>query len=127
MELDSDSVVTQEHIYTAIKFGVDLSKIGDPVEMKKYLLAFIHALLLQREKINLEQLTDSFGSSIVTTWQAVLSIMESSSRKLFDADSGSLTFKLFCPNVSSAQELQDDTWLKTLAQKMELLMHKIGE
>ena len=70
VELDGDSVVTQEHIYTAIKFGVDLSKIGDPVEMKNYVLAFIHTLLLQREKINLEQLTDSFGSSVVTTWQA---------------------------------------------------------
>ena len=62
MELDG-----QEHIDTAIKFGVDLGNIGDPVEMKKYVLAFIHALLLQREKIDLGQLTDSFGSSAFTT------------------------------------------------------------
>ena len=82
VELDSESVIAQEHIDTAVKLGVHLSNLSDPVEAKKYVLLFIHKLLFQREKIDFGQLTDYLKSSVVTTWQAVLSTLEDSNRKL---------------------------------------------
>ena len=127
MELDSDSVVGQENINTAVKFGIDLSNLSAPVETKKYVVAFIHKLLLQREKIDLGQLTDYLQSSIVTAWQEVLSTLEKSDRKLVVVDNGSIIFTLFCPTTSSARELQDDSWIKTFVQKIEQLLDKLGQ
>ena len=127
VELDSESVIAQEHIDTAVKLGVHLSNLSDPVEAKKYVLLFIHKLLFQKEKIDFGQLTDYLKSSVVTTWQAVLSTLEDSNRKLLGVQSGSIIFKVFCPSFSSAQELQDDSWIKTLTQKMEQLFQKIGQ
>ena len=127
VELDTDSVVAQEHINTAIKFGIDLSNLSAPVETKKYVLAFIHKLLLQREKIDLGQLTDYLQSNVVTTWQAVLSTLKNSNRKLLAVESGSIIFTLFCPTISSTWELRDDSWIKALMQKIEQLLDKIGQ
>ena len=119
MELDSDSVVAQEHIDTAIKFGVDLSNLTAQVEAKKYVLAFIHKLLLQREKLDHGLLTDYLKSDILPQWEEVLSTLENSSRKLVAVESGSIIFTLFCPTLSSMLGLRDESWLKDLRQKME--------
>ena len=127
VKLDSDSDVTQEQMDIAIKFGVDLSNLSAPVDEEKYVLTFIHKLLLQREKIDRGQLTGYLQSGIATLWQEVLSALENSNRKLVDVQSGSLTFSLFCPTISSAQELRDESWIKILTQKMEQLLHKIGK
>ena len=127
MELNSDSVLAQEHIDTAVKFGVDLSNLNVSVDAEKYVLVFIHKLLLQREKIDRGQLTGYLQSGIATLWQEVLSALENSYRKLVDVQSGSLVFTLFCPTINSIQELRDDSWLKTLTKKMEQLVHKIGQ
>ena len=127
VELDSVSVVDQERINTSVKFGIDLSNLSAPVETKKYVLAFIHKLLLQKEKIDLGRLTDYLQSSVVTTWQAVLSTLEDSNRKLLDVQSGSIIFTLFCPTINSARELRDESWIRTLTQKMEHLLHTIGQ
>ena len=94
VELNSDYVVTPEHIDTAIKFGVDLQNLTTPVEAKKYVLAFIHKLLLQREKLDTGLLTDYLQCDIETLWKEVLSTMENSDRKLVDIYSGSLIFTL---------------------------------
>ena len=88
VHIDSDSVVGQEHIDRAIKFGVDLDNPADPIETKKYVLAFIHHLLLQREKLDLELLTDYLEPGILTLWQEVLSTVEESNRKLLEVQSG---------------------------------------
>ena len=39
VELNSNSVVAQEHIDMAVKFGVDLGDLTDPIETQKYVLA----------------------------------------------------------------------------------------
>ena len=127
MELDSDSVVAQEHIDTAIKFDIDLSTAGDLNDTKMYVLAFIHKLILQREKLNCGLLTDYMESDIVSLWQEVLSTLENSNRKLLGVQIGSLIFTLFCPTKSSSQELTDDSWIQTLLLKMETFMTKIGK
>ena len=127
VELDSNSVVAQEHIDTAVKFGVDLSKIGDPVEMKKYVLAFFHKLLLQREKLDTGLLTDYIESSIGTLWKEVMFALESSNRKLLSVQNGSLIFRLFCPTISSAWELKDESWIKAFILKTEQFLKEIGE
>ena len=127
VELDSDSVVAQEHINKAIKFGVDLGNLTSPVEAQKYMLAFILKLLLQREKLQLGLLTDYLESSITTAWQAVLSTLENSNRKLLGVQSGSLIFTMFCPSINLAREVHDVSWIKTLAQNMEQFVHKIGQ
>ena len=111
----------------AVKFGVDLSSLNAPIEVKKYVLAFIHKLLLQREKIDRGQMTDYLESSVVTLWHDVLSTLENSNRKLLGVQSGSLIFTLFCPTIESLRELKDDSWIKTLTIQMEQLVHKLGK
>ena len=125
VELDSDSSVVQEHMDAAIRFDVDLHNLSNPVEAKKYPLAFIQKLFLQREKIDLELLTDYVQSGTVSLWKEVLSTLENS--KLLGVTSGSLIFTLFCPTISSARELKDDSWIKTLSQKMQQLTNNIGQ
>ena len=127
VELDSNSALTQEQIGVAVTFGIDLSNLSAPVDEEKYVLAFIHTLLLQREKIDRGQLTGYLQSGICTLWKEVLSTLENSDRKLVDVQSGSLTFTLFCPTISSTQELRDDSWFKTLTQKLEQFGRKIGK
>ena len=125
MELDSDSVVGQEHIDRAIEFGVPF---GDsPVNAQKYVLAFIQKLLLQREKLDLQLLTGYLPSSTATLWQEVLSTLENSDRKFLGVKSGSLIFTLFCPTISSSRELIDESWINALTQKMEQLLKNIGQ
>ena len=125
VDVDSDSVVAQEHVDSAIRFGVDC---GDtPIDTKKYLLAFVQKLLLQREKLDLGLLTDYIQSDTLSLWKEVLSTLENSNRKLLCVQSGSLIFTLFCPTISSARELQDESWIQILSQKMKQLMNTIGQ
>ena len=126
VELDSDSVVAQEHIDTAIKFGIDRNDLGNPIDAKKYVLAFIRKLLLQREKLNLSIQLDYLQSDIVTLWLEVLSMLENHGRKVVGVQSGSLIFTLFCPNINSKSELGDYSWIKSLTLKMEKFVKKIG-
>ena len=72
-------------------------------------------------------LTDFLQSGITVLWQEVLSTMENSDRKLVDIQSGSLIFTLFCPTISSAQELKDESWIEAFKLKMEELVTKLGE
>ena len=127
MELDNNSIVTQDHIDKAVKFDVHLGSSDTPLDAKKYLLAFIQKLLLQREKLDLQLLTDYLYSSVVTAWQTVLSTFENTNRKLLGVQSGSLIFTLFCPTISSAREVHDVSWIVALTQTMEQFMHKIGQ
>ena len=127
MKLDSSSVVAQEHIDMAFKFGIDLTNINAPIEAKKSVLAFIQKLLLQREKLQLGLLTDYIESDISILWREVMFALENSNRKLLSVQNGSLIFTLFCPTISSAQELKDESWIKTFTLKMEQLFQKIGE
>ena len=122
VELNSDSVVAQKHIDTAVKFGIDLENITP----NKYVLAFIHKLLLQREKLDHGHLSDYLKSNIRTLWKEVLSTLENSNRKLLAVESGSIIFTLFCPTVSSTLGLRDDSWIKALTLKMENFVKKIG-
>ena len=119
VELDSDSVLTQEHIDTAIKFGIDSDNRENP---KKFVFSFIRKLLLQREKLEKETLNDYLDPGIKTLWQEVLFAMENSNRKLLGVQNGSLIFTLFCPTITSKQDLKDDSWIKSL----ENLIRKIG-
>ena len=127
VELGSDFIVTQEHIDNAVKFGISLGTKHTPIEAKKYVLAFIQTLLLQREKLEMGLLTDYLQSGIAILWQEVLSTLEDSDRKVVDIHSGSLIFTLFCPTVSSAQELKDESWIEIFKLKMEELVKKLGK
>ena len=127
MELDSDSVLDQEHIGSAIKFGVQLGSRDTQIDPKKYLLAFIQKLLLQREKLDLQLLTDYIHARTVSLWKEFLLTLENSNRKLLGVQSGSLIFTLFCPTLSSAQELRDDSWIKSILQKLKRFTNNIGQ
>ena len=127
MELDSDFVVSQEHIDRAKAFDVHLDYRDTPIDTKKYLLAFIQKLLLQREKLDRGLLTDYIESRTAILWQDVKTALENSNRKLLSVKSGSIIFTLFCPTPSSVWELQEDSWLKSLTQKMEQMANNIGQ
>ena len=126
VELDSNSVAEQEHMITAEKFGIPLRSRDVPIEAKEYVLAFIQKLFFQREKLHMGLLTEYLQSGIGNLWQEVIATLENSERKLVDIHSGSLIFTLFCPTISSAQDIKDDSWIKTLKLKMEQLVKEIG-
>ena len=126
VELDSDSVVSPDHVDTAVKFGIDRNDLGNPTDAKKYVLAFIRKLLLQREKLGIGIQLDYLQSDIVTLWLEVLSMFENHGRKVVGVQSGSLIFTLFCPTVTSKRKLRDESWIKSLTSKMENFVKKIG-
>ena len=127
VELDSDPVVALQNINTGVRFDVDVSNQTSPIETKTYVLAFIHKLLLQREKLRLGILKDYLGSGITILWHKVLETLESCGRMFLGIESGSLIFTLFCPTLSSAQELRDDSWIKSLLQKLKRFTNNIGQ
>ena len=127
VEVHGDSTVDQEDVDLATRFGVDLGDATAPVEAKKDVVAFLQKIFMQREKIDLGHLTDYLQPGVSTQWQEVLSTLESSDRKLLDIRSGSLVFTLFCPTISSARELTNKSWIKTLTVNMEQLVKEIGK
>ena len=127
VELDSDSVISQDLIDVAAKFGIDPNDLGNPIDTRKYVLAFIRKLLLQSRKLNLGIQFECLQPDIVTLWLEVLSMLENSHRKVVGVQSGSLIFTLFCPTTRSMQELRDNSWIKSLTSTMENLVKKIGQ
>ena len=126
MHIDNHSIGEQQ-VDRVAKFGVYLGDPTDPAEAQKYVLAFVHKLLLQREKIDRGLLKDYLESSVIALWQEVLATLENSNRKFLGVQSGSLIFTLFCPSIDSARELRNDSWIKNLIRKMEQLVHEIGK
>ena len=71
VEVHGDSAVDQEHIDLATRFAVNLGDLTTPVEAKKYVVAFLQKIFMQREKIDLGHLTDYLQSGVCTQWQEV--------------------------------------------------------
>ena len=123
MEIQTDSVISEQNIKTAIQFGVELS---NPIDTKKYIIAFLKKLLLQREKIDKNLLEAQLDPKITKLWQEVLSSLEDTNRKLVNIQSGSLIFTLFCPTNTSLQHLQDEKWKINLQEKVDSLLNALG-
>ena len=123
MEIQTDSVISEQTVKTAITFGVD---IANPVDAKKYIIAFLKKLLLQRQKIDKNLLEAQLNPTIATLWQEVLSSLEETNRKLVNIQSGSLIFTLFCPTNTSLQQLQDEKWKIKPQEKVDSLLNALG-
>ena len=123
MEIQTESVISEQNVKTAIQFGVELSNGNDA---KKYIIAFLKQLLLQREKINKNLLEAHLDTTIAELWQEVLSSLEDKNRKLINIQSGSLIFRLLCPTNDSLQQLQDQKWRMELQEKMNKLLKTLG-
>ena len=123
MEIETDSVVSEEHRKEAIKFRIQSSAITDA---KKYIIAFLSRLLLQREKIDRKIFTTQLNPAITKLWQEVLSSMEETHRKLVNIQTGSLIFKLFCSTNNSLQQIHDEKWKIELQEKMIKLLKALG-
>ena len=50
MDIETNSVLSEENIKSAIKFGIDSSDLTDT---KEYTIAFLKRLLVQREKVDM--------------------------------------------------------------------------
>ena len=92
MDIETDSIFSKEHIKTDTAFGVAPS---DTVNAKKYIIAFLNRLLLQREKNDKNLLEAYLNPKINKLWQEVLSSLEETNRKLINFQSGSVIFTLF--------------------------------
>ena len=123
MEIQTDSIIMEEHIRTSTKFGIQSS---DLVDAKKYMIVFMERLLLQREKVDMNLLEAHLNPKIKKLWQEVLSSLEERNRKLINIQSGSLILTLFCPNHHSLLQLQDSGWHIELQVKMNKLMNEFG-
>ena len=123
VETDSTSTVSEEHIEAAIKFGVKSADVNDT---KKYIIAFLKRLLLQREKLEKNLLNAHLNSKITKLWQEVLSSLEVTNRKVVNVQSGSLIFTLFCPTGQSLLQLQDENWKIAFQGKVDKLLNALG-
>ena len=123
MEIQTDSVISEQNVKTAIQFGVELSS---PVDTKKYIIAFLKKLLLQREKFDKNLLETNLNPEIIKLWQEVLFSLEDTNRKLINIQSGSLIFTLFCPTSNSLLQLQDEKWKIGLQGKVDRLLNALG-
>ena len=123
IDIQSDSVISQQHLDAAIKFGVE--KI-DAVDVNKYVVAFLRKLLLQRGKLDESTLENNLNREIENKWQEVLSGMEETNRKLINIQSGSLIFTLFCPTRKSRVQLQYETWKDQIQEKLIDLLRLLG-
>ena len=123
MEIQTDSTISEQNMETAIQFGVEIS---NPIDTKKYIIAFLKKLLLQSEKIDKNLLETQLDPTITKLWQEVLSSLEDTNRKLVNIQSGSLIFTLFCPTNTSLQQLQDEKWRIKLQEKVDSLLNALG-
>ena len=124
MEIETDSVLSEEHVKAAIEFGLGPSDVADT---KKYLIGFINRLLLHREKVEKNLLEAKLNPVIAKLWQEVLSSMEETNRKVVNVQSGSLIFTLFCPTGQSLLQLQDERWKIELEGKINKLLNALGK
>ena len=125
MEFNTDSVVPKIHIDEAIKFGVEFESTF-PISAKRYIVAFFQKLLLQSRKLKQGFMAENLRPEVTNMWLELLSILENSNRKVLDIQSGSITFKIFCPSNRSSQQIRNDMWIQTLSQKTEELMALLG-
>ena len=118
--------MSQEHIDTAIAFGVEFENTNQPLDAKMYLIAFFRKLLLQREKLDQGLLADQLKPSITKIWQEVLSCLEEKKRKIMDIQPGSVIFTLFCPTLESLLHLQSENWKEELLAKLQTFLKNLG-
>ena len=124
IQSDSDFIVPQEHMDTAIKFGV---KEIDATDVKKYIVAFMRKLLLQREKLDKGVLKNYLNPVITKKLVEVFSGLEDKNRKLIKVQSGSLVFTLLCPTKISRLQLHGDNWRSGIQEKMVELLKLLGK
>ena len=124
LELETESSVSEEQFHTAVRFGVDLER--DSTDVKKYIIAFLRALLLQEEKTKIGVLNEYIQSAIKTQWEEVLSILQGRGRRLVNVQSGSLFFALFCPTTDSIEQLQSRGWREKLTEALQILLSSLG-
>ena len=124
MEIETDSVLSEEHVRAAIEFGLGPSDVADN---KKYLIGFIKRLLLHREKVEKNFLEAKLNPVIEILWQEVLSSLEDTNRKVVNVQSGSVIFTLFCPTSNSLLQLQDERWKIRLQEKVDRLLNALGK
>ena len=126
MEIETDSIICEEHIKAAITFGVEPSNLPPYADAKIYAIAFLERLLLHNEKVKKNLLEAHLNSLIAKIWQDVLSSLEETNRKLINIQSGSIIFTLFCPKDNSLQQLQDKKWRIKVQAQMEKLLKLLG-
>ena len=125
MEIETDSVISEEHFKAATVFGFQSSDFQH-TDTKIFAIAFMKKLLLHNEKINRNLLDAHLNHLISKSWQEVLFSLEERNRKLVNIQSGSLIFALFCPTHNSLQQLQDEKWRIKLQAQVEKLLKTLG-
>ena len=123
MVIETNSVVSEDNIKSAINFGIDSSDLTDT---KEYTIAFLKRLLVQREKVDMNLLETYLNPEINKLWQEVLSSLEERNRKLINIRNGSLIFTLFCPTSNSLQEIQNEKWRIEVQGKVDKLLNALG-
>ena len=123
MDIETNSVVSEENIKSAIKFGIEPSDITGT---KEYTIAFLKRLLVQREKVDMNLFETHLNPQINKLWQEMLSCLEERYRKLISIRNGSLIFTLFCPTRNSLKEIQNEKWRIEVQGKVDKLLNALG-
>ena len=124
IEVETENEVPTDLRDAANKLRLELNP--DAVDVKKYIVAFFKKLLLQREKLDKCLLIEQVSPMITKMWQEVLSSLEENNRKVVKVDHGSIIFTLFCPTITSCEQLQEKIWNTQLEDKMRNLFRILG-
>ena len=120
---DPDFVIPQEHLETALKFGIEKT---DGSDINKYAVTFIKKLLLQRVKVDQNMLESYLSPAVLKQWQEMLCRLEERNRKLINIQNGSLIFVLYCPTRKSRRQLYDENWRTEIQERMAKLLKLLG-
>ena len=123
IQCDSNSATQQKNLETAIQFGVEKE---DALDVKKYVVAFLRKLLLQRKKTNEHLLENYLNRKIEKQWQEVLSRLEDTNRKLINIESGSFILTLFCPTTESRLQFHNEAWKDEIKKELTTLLRLLG-
>ena len=127
IQLDNVQPMAAEHLDEARGFGVELDDPKDSVTTQEYVVAYFKHLICQREKLDSGLLVDHIRPDIAEMWQKLLSSLEERNRRVVGSGHGSLTFTLFCPTETSAEQLQDAEWKQTVSANIHGLFKFIGK
>ena len=121
-----NETVSREHVDAAVNLGVPIENPSDPISTQAYIVAYVHYLVCQREKLGLSLLVEHIKPTVAEMWQEVLSYLEDRRRRVVDVQSGSLVFTLFCPTHEASDQLRDDIWREELQDRLCALIRFLG-
>ena len=121
-----DTVVSQERIEAAVKFGVRIDNPNDPVTTQAYVVAYFKHLICQREKLERGLLVQTPSAICCRDVEGSAVVSRARGSQVGGCRARSLVLTLFCPTSHSAKQLQDDNWKREIMAQLTEFLSLLG-